>query len=217
MNKKRIVVLVPHSTMMYADCALSLAEACIQTVNDGHYITTAFCPGSVLNKQRNLLAKHSVETLQDIDYAILVDTDMVFDRNAFSTLVSRDVDVVGAAYTNRHQPHRSTATLNDASYLIDEKDTGITKVDCMGLGLTAIKTSVFRQLPFPWFDFTRAGWGGEDEYFFAKCKKYEIDIYCDNDVSKTTLHIGMNPLPYNAPQHIRASMTPEQLANLEHK
>lgn len=217
MNSKRVVVLVPNTGSMYSDTAQSIIEGCLQLTKDGHYVTTAFMPGAILSRQRNVLSKHTIETLQDMDYAIFVDSDMVFTNSCFSILINRDVDVVGAAYTNRHEPHRSTATLNDKSYLVDPIATGLTEVDCMGMGLVAIKTSVFRKLPFPWFDFTRAGWGGEDEFFYAKCKRHDIPVYCDNEVSKLTLHIGINPLPYDAPLHVRASMTPEQLESLEYK
>lgn len=153
-----------------------------------------------LAESRNELVKGLLEN-EGVDYVIFLDSDMRFPATLFNDLLSHNVPVVAANCAKRRRPISATARKEnpetgslEAVWPDPEKREGIEQVHIVGSAVMCIKRDVFFQISFPWF---HTPWHpedqrfvGEDLFFCAQLKKYEVPLYIDHGVSWAVGHIG---------------------------
>lgn len=131
------------------------------------------------------------------EYLGFIDSDMMFPKDAFEMLLSRDKDIIGANYINRVEQEKWTAIRNNACVASTGK-TGIEEVDTIGMGVSLIKTDVLRKLPLPRFymhwNYDYGYYVGEDVAFCELARKHGYKIWVDHDLSQNVHHIGEKKL-----------------------
>lgn len=154
--------------------------------------------GTYLARARERLAQYALD--KDATHLFWVDADMRFPRDTLLRLLSHDVPVVGANYTERTPPFfpcgvRDTET-NERVYT-EETSTGLESVQSIGFGCLLMTTDVLRQIEKPRF---MTGYvqetedhAGEDVYFCRQLKAYGIPLVIDHDLSKDVEHLGIFP------------------------
>ncbi len=146
------------------------------------------------------------------DYVLMVDNDIALPQDALKHLLEHDADFVMGYYLNRYArgEHKYTCAYkpigNWTMYADDElkamRDAGTHLIELRGggMGCALIRTSVFKRVKFPWFEWTDGGRtaldkddvyscydafqsGGEDINFCNKAKQAGIHIYADTRVA----------------------------------
>lgn len=198
---RHIGLAIPCMDQVDAWFAHDLARAvgCHSAMFPDDTITMSFHQSAFLAESRNELVKGLIEA--GADYVIFIDTDMRFPQTLLNDLCAHDLPVVAANCAKRRRPISATArTWNEATQKMDavwpdpEKKEGIERVAVVGSAVMCIKAEVFFQIEFPWF---HTPWHpddqrfvGEDLYFCAQLKKYEVPLYIDHGISWQVRHIG---------------------------
>lgn len=134
-------------------------------------------------------------------HILFTDDDMVFNPDTLGRLLAHNRDIVGTAPNMRCMPPKTTVRfMNEAGELLPEHHlesdfnmpTQLFRSYAVGTGLLLVKTQVFNEIEFPWFqfEFTESGFvkTGEDVWFCLQAKKKGIDIWCDPTI--TVGHCG---------------------------
>jgi len=138
---------------------------------------------------RNDLAQQALR--EGCSHLIMMDTDQVYPENTILQLLSHDVDVVGGVVHRRYPPFAPIlyrGTLDKYQYVPDEEmySGDMIEVDATGCACMLIKTEVFLDLDYPWFEIQRKPNGktvGEDIGFCYKLRSKGKQIYVDTSVS----------------------------------
>jgi len=156
---------------------------------------------------------------QNANYILWLDDDVVAPPDAFLKLYRHQKDIINGVYWSKSNPPMPLLFRDHlkGSYM-DWHVGDLIKIDAAGMGLTLIKTDVYRrmskELGGPWYSteyYSFAGVEGdqsppnntEDLYFYWKAKKLGYDIWADTSVQ--AMHYEKNqkifygPPPY-APQ-----------------
>jgi len=130
-------------------------------------------------------------------HIMFIDSDMMFPKNTVEKLLSRNKDIIGANYVQRVEQEKWTAMIKGEDINSIGK-TGIQEVDSIGMGLTLIKTDVFKILPAPWFNMEWEKDGGyylgEDISFCRLAIKYGYKVWVDHDLTQEVHHVGKKEL-----------------------
>lgn len=142
-------------------------------------MTTGY-KNSALNLAVQAAQKHGATHFMSID------NDQIFPPDGVSKLLSQDKDIIGAHYNERRFPLRSTVKMADENGTLVAGDilkyTSTFPVYSLGLGFVLIKMSVFDKIEKPYFNSPvdeNDNFMTEDFYFFDKCQKKGIEIFCD--------------------------------------
>lgn len=155
---------------------------------------------SLVHQARNRLAVDFVRS--DCDSLLFVDSDMVFEPSDIvklnNDLVADNLSFVSALAFAAHEGGPPCVGKEDPKFkgkfrALEEIDFGAMlystegDIDVMGMGVTLINRSVFKQLSYPWFEnITSNGHAnGEDYTFCIKAKEAGIPFACD-----TTVRVG---------------------------
>lgn len=153
--------------------------------------------GSILSRSRHTLAEKALEL--ECSHILFLDSDMTFPNWALHQLLSWDKAVVAANCVVKQLPSNPTARKQaveaiGAPVFSGEGKVGLERVWRVGTGVMLIKTSVFRDIPKPWFPIT---WNeelndftGEDWNFCAKLEEASIPIWVDHTLSPHVGHVG---------------------------
>lgn len=152
--------------------------------------------GSILPRSRERLAEKALE--HECSHLLFLDSDMTFPQWTLHQLLSHNKAVIGANCATKAIPSSSTArnkTENYAGVPVDSRgQSGISKVWRVGTGVMLIQTSVFAQMPKPWFPITWnpeiKDYTGEDWGFCEKLDEMGIPIWIDHTLSTQIGHIG---------------------------
>lgn len=131
---------------------------------------------------RNKLAKMAVEEGQE--WLMFLDDDHVFPSDLLMRLLAHNVPVVGALYLQRQMPFLPIAYAekdgDNVYWPVDLNAHGendLIEVRGLGTGGMLIRTEVFRELEYPWFEHGRAS---EDLIFCDRVYEAGLGpIYCD--------------------------------------
>ena len=193
----RILIAVPTYENIYPDTFKSIydLDKC------GHECLFEFIRGYDVAFARNTIATRAIEL--DADYVFMVDNDVVLPKNALRHLTEDIKDVQLGVYARRTKDAEpgddKTVIFHDhvddwsEKYTVSElnefRDKGIYKllVRGGGMGCALIKTDVFKQLRFPYFQWVHFMSGvqkhlSEDLFFCDQCRGYHIPIYTDTRV-----------------------------------
>ena len=101
--------------------------------------------------------------------------------------MSHDKDIIGALTFKRWPPFNPIVYEGEPyeMTLIDPLPEGVIEVTATGTGCLMIKTDVFDQLDYPWFEFTKTEENnpvGEDINFCYNVKKIGYTVYVDTTI-----------------------------------
>lgn len=133
-----------------------------------------FVKGYDCARARNNIANKALQL--GVDYVLMVDSDVILDRDTLVTLLESPFDVtIGCTprkNTKCHEVELFKPKEGDFTdrYVYDEldKQDRFFPVKGGGMGCVLIKTDVFKKLPYPWFQFVSYANGSvlsEDLYF----------------------------------------------------
>lgn len=130
------------------------------------------------------------------DFILMVDDDMVFEKDTLTRLLAHNKEVIGVNSYSRCLPLSSTVGLMDANgeYMSPDKHTEwemqipneLFKAYFVGAGILLIDMKVFEKIKKPYFTFTYDKNGqvihGEDGSFCKKVLDVGIDVWCDGSL-----------------------------------
>lgn len=160
----------------------------------GHWVVFDYVQGYDVASARNNIAMQAKD--EAADYVLMIDNDMKIPSDALRNLLEQPVDVCLGFYAHRwgnvFNGRTNVCKLGEWNYTdmynIEEirslRENGVKRelVHGGGLGCALIKTSVFDQITFPYFQWTHYQDGnvlGEDLNFCERCKEANIPIFMD--------------------------------------
>ena len=194
-KKGKLAVCIPCRDTLHSAHALSLAEMVkFNTMND--IDTHVFMDAStILLTQRERLATAAIDV--GADYMLWIDSDMAFPSTTAVRLMAHEEPIVAANYIRRQYPHKGVAygTIGDwENPLPFEVFDELVEVEGIGMGCMLMKTSIFADIPKPWFEF---GWSpksndflGEDMNLCHKLSNAGYTIKVDTALSQELRHLG---------------------------
>jgi hypothetical protein len=135
------------------------------------------------------------------DYALWLDSDHIFPRDALLRLLAHQKPVVGCNYQQRLHDE-PTAVAGGKMLLPNPDSPPLQEVESLGLGLCLVNMRVLDQLKAsadatgkPLLPLFREEWEGErmtgeDRYFFNRLRRAGIPVYVDNELSSQVGHVG---------------------------
>lgn len=162
--------------------------ACFKSIYDMHKPCPCgfeFVKGYGAAKARNDIARKAVD--EGYDYVMMIDSDVSVPSDALDLMLEGSAEVVLGCYprknTNTGQSElfsegQDFGNENNISYSV--LDTVPARIDVKGggMGCALIRTSVFRQIPFPWFRYVEYENGdvlSEDLDFCTKIGSIQAD------------------------------------------
>ena len=198
----KILIAVPTFENIYPDTFKSIYDM----DKDGHECLFEFVRGYDCATARNKIAQMSLN--MGADYVLMVDNDVVLPKDVLKVLLDDPVEVCLGYYAHRdtdniYRGRVSVCRLRDksgkayfnypleseytAQEMIDFRANGKHKIEIHGggMGCAFIKTDVFRETRYPWYDWvnyndSHRGMLSEDLYFCEQCKQKKIKIYTDS-------------------------------------
>jgi hypothetical protein len=203
-NRPSIMIAVPAMEMVNAEFAQHLAMAAANLVANGIRINCAFNIGSVITiARRNLV---DIFLKSDFEYIWWVDSDMKFPVDAPMKLLARQKDIVGVNYRRRRFPNANfTGMMGGAGQFTEFQTTdnspSMELIDVLPHGCVLVKREVYEKIPHPHYlqeyipELNLEI--GEDIFFCQQAQKAGYQVWCDQDLSKETSHIGIFHFNYN--------------------
>lgn len=200
----KILIAVPTFENIYPDTFQSIYEL----EPGGHELQFRFVRGYDCATARNKIAQTAIDL--NVDYVLMVDNDVVLPKDALINLLDDPKDVCLGYYAHRGEdnlyhgrtcicklfsddgvkyfnyPLESEYTAKEMSEM---KQNGQYKVRVHGggMGCALIKTNVFRNMQYPWYDWVNyaddhRGMLSEDLFFCERCRHHNVPIYTDTRV-----------------------------------
>ena len=164
----------------------------------GHWCVFDFIRGYDCATARNNIAQQALN--EGADYVLMIDNDVTLPPDALIHLLEEPRRVCLGYYAHRNDANiydgkTSVCRLGEFNYtqqypaaeLRSLAEQGVHKLQIHGggMGCALIKTDVFEELPYPWFDWVNyedRGVLSEDLFFCEQCNQKEIEIYVDTRV-----------------------------------
>ena len=198
-----ILIAVPTFETIYPDTYKSMWDL-DAAGNDLHF---EYVRGYDCATARNKIARLALDL--NPAYVLMVDNDVVLPKDALTNMLEDVKDVCLGFYAHRGPDNVYTGNTNicrlyDAdgqkytSYPLESEYTGEemremrekgqykVRVHGGGLGCALIRTGVFKNLKYPWFDWVNYKTGrmlGEDLFFCEQCKRNGIAVFTDTRVN----------------------------------
>ena len=151
---------------------------------------------------RNQMAQAALD--EDVDYILMVDSDMVIPRDGIANLMYHDVElcmgwavkgssddgttsVVRYGATNGYKDFLKASEINELA----SKGTHLLEVKGCGTCCALINTDVFRRFGRPWFKYEDRPDGtamGEDYWFCQRCHDLRVKVHIDTRVGCGHIH-----------------------------
>ncbi|HAI22414.1 TPA: hypothetical protein DCP77_01305 [Candidatus Collierbacteria bacterium] len=150
-NPNYLLVAIPSRGMVSCEFVSSLLA---QGDPLNMSISYRFEVGGEVGESRNRLVGHALKI--GAEYILFIDDDVILPTNCFNKLVywaKKGHDVVSGVYYSKQVPPQPLIFKGRGNgYLSDWKVGDIIEdADGIGMGITLIKTSVFRNISKPWF------------------------------------------------------------------
>ncbi len=189
----KLAILVPCRETVYSLFSACLVELVKTTTMAGIDVHVIYDQSTILLTQRERLAQQAL--LMKSDYALWLDSDMMFPNATAMRLMAHNEDVVCANYMKRSVPLQTVAYPERGdweNWLPLEGDQELQEVEGIGMGCMLMKTEVLKNIEPPYFNFEyRDGdWHGEDFYFQQKLRNAGYKILVDMNLSFQVRHIG---------------------------
>jgi hypothetical protein len=130
------------------------------------------------------------------DYIVFIDSDMAFQHDALTKLLSSGRDIVGVPYNQKGLPLRSTVKLDNGNgqFVEGPRDMPVGLFPCAAVatGFMAINLKrLTKMLKPPYFAFTQdaadvthawAAGPGEDTAFSLRARKAGLEVWADSSI-----------------------------------
>ena len=197
----KILIAVPTFETIYPDTYKSIwnLDPC------GHKLAFDSVRGYDVATARNRIAQEALDL--GVDWVLMVDNDVTLPPDALKLLLEdakgvnlgfyahRDTDNIYRGKTcicklkdenGKEYYHYPLESEYSAAEMKAMADAGETKIEVHGggMGCALIRTDVFRELSYPWYDWVNYGDANrgmlsEDLYFCSLCRANGIPIYAD--------------------------------------
>lgn len=189
----KLAILVPCRDTVYSLFSISLTELVKTCTMSGLDVHVIYDSSTILLNQRENLANQAVKI--KADYALWLDSDMMFPSTTAMRLLSHNKDIVAANYMKRSIPLTTVAypSRNDwDSWLPLESQENLEPVEGIGMGCMLMKVDILANISKPWFEFEfkDGSWHGEDFNFQKKLQDVGYKIYVDMNLSRQIKHVG---------------------------
>ncbi len=199
MDEKQIVVIgMPATNQVATWFAMDFARLMLYMAKrrPSVRVIPMVSEGSLIPQQRQMLVAAAMQT--EATHMMWLDTDMRFPPDTLARLMDRNLDIVGANYSERRPPFRPVAfrNWNDMNLRAYTKpdSTGLERVAAIGSGALLVRMDVYRKLDIPHYlvgwSTAKAAFLGEDMYFCFKAGQDGYEIFVDHDVSQQIKHVG---------------------------
>lgn len=195
-KKIKLAILVPTRDMVHAQFSYSLSQLTKTLAEMEIDQYTFFDSSTILLNQRERLIEKAIDV--NADYVLWLDSDMMFPSTVALRLLEHDKDIVACNYMKRTKPLKTVAYTNIKdweSWVPLEPRKDLVKVEGVGMGCMLMKTSVFKSILKPYFEFTYDGttkdWHGEDFMLLTKLRLKGYDVFIDTILSMEIKHIGL--------------------------
>lgn len=158
----------------------------IYNLKSEHDLHFDFVKGYDCAVARNEIGK--IAQAGDYDYVLMVDSDTLIPPDTLDLMLDPPADVVlGVCPRKNTKDGKSAIVKLDSpsyhdNYYYSELPEGRTRVKGGGFACALVKTSVFTQLDYPWFQYvTNEDWStlSEDYYFCQQAGMFGVEIYMD--------------------------------------
>lgn len=201
----KILIAVPTFETIYPDTFKSIYDL----DRGGHEVMFEFVRGYDCATARNRIAMKALDMW--VDYVLMVDNDVVLPPDALLNLLDDPKDVTLGYYAHRDTDNvyrgntcicrqfmpDGTRYYNypleseySAAEMQEMFEKGIYKQEVHGggMGCALIRTEVFREIDYPWYDWVNykddnRGMLSEDLFFCEQCRANGIAIYTDTRVA----------------------------------
>lgn len=147
-----------------------------------------FSDSSMLCKSCCQIVEQAMEL--GAEYIFFIDSDMKFPPDTLHRLLAHERDVVAIPYLKRSPPYDTLAVPLDGP----GDYSGLIEVEAMAMGLSLIRTEVFKSLPKPYWRFAvdeaRGISNGPDIVLCRMLRERGFRIWADTDLAKEVGHIG---------------------------
>lgn len=194
-RKTKLAVCIPCRDTLHSAHALCLAEM-IKLNTMSNIDTQIFMDAStILLNQRNNLVNMALDA--ETNYILWLDSDIIFPSTLSLRLLSHNENIVAGNYVTRQVPNKSVAFpkfgIWDNTLKFEEK-SDLIDVEAIGFGCVMMKTSIFKEISSPWFEFSWSSefntFQGEDINLSKKLIDLGYKIKVDNMISKELRHLG---------------------------
>jgi choline kinase len=192
----RLAILVPTRDMVHTQFAFSLAQLMKTNAELGIETFLFFDSSTILLNQR----EHLIDKAKEInaDYMLWLDSDMVFPSTIATRLLNHKKDIVACNYNKRSLPIKTVAYADISdwdSWVPMLIESGLIKVQGVGMGCMLMKTSIFDKIEKPYFTFSynkeQNDWLGEDFNLQEKLRNVGYEIFIDTTLSMDIKHMGI--------------------------
>lgn len=158
----------------------------IYNLKSEHELFFDFCKGYDCAVARNEIGK--MAEAGNYDYVLMVDSDTQIPPDTLDLMLDPPADVVLGVCPRKNTKDGKTAIVKLGSpsyhdnYYYSDLPKERTRVKGGGFACALVKTSVFTQLDYPWFQYvTNEDWStlSEDYYFCQLCELFGVDIYVE--------------------------------------
>lgn len=202
-----VSILVPTRDTVYSHFAYSLSQLIKTSVQMGIDINVFFNASTILINQREQLIDQAIQIKSE--WVLWLDSDMVFPSTTLLRLLSHNQNIVACNYMKRSYPFKTVAftDIKDwESWVPLQTQDELVTVEAIGMGCVLMKTSLFNQLPKPFFEYTydnkTKDWVGEDFTLFKKFNDLGYEVKVDTNLSNEIYHIGSYAFGKNLPANI---------------
>lgn len=190
---RRVLIAIPSGEQVAAGFAQDLALLMAYTtfVQPETELPLYFVKGTYLPRARATLAQKALDLA--CTHILWLDSDMRFPKDTLLRLLGHGRSIVGANYATRIAPILPTAKEGpDLAYCFD--GDGLVEVSAMGMGCCLTATSVFLDIPKPWFAIgynkQADDYAGEDTFFGEQAKRHGYALLVDAALSEHVRHVG---------------------------
>lgn len=191
----KVSILVPTRDMVNTQFSYSITQLVKTSSEAGIDVYVFYDSSTILLNQREKLIEMGKEIQSD--FVLWLDSDMVFPSTTLLRLLEHNKDVVACNYYKRTNPqttvaYRSLKDWNSWVPMVPEDE--LVEVEGVGFGCILMKTSIFKKVKKPYFEFTydknENRWHGEDFNLLKKLRKEKVKIYVDTVLSMEIKHLG---------------------------
>jgi hypothetical protein len=170
----------PHAVMCYVRLVAAASK-------DPRYeIVPLILYGIPMPHVRNVMIEELLK--QNCDYLLSIDDDEIYPPTVLDTLMAHDKDIVAGLYFKRNAPPVTPNILNlveDGPKKIYKEvmnyEKGLIRVDAVGMGMTLIRSELFRKIKPPWFVANYPEFS-EDVYFCLQAMMAGYKVWADTNL-----------------------------------